>query len=143
MTIRLSHVLATGNLSHYADAINRRILCDIRKLPKTTMPAITNDMPEAGGGGASAAPAAPVAAASDDPQPDPDPEPRRPPYRPVLITFSDLQELMRLRRTAVHELARQPDFPVPIIVGRSKRWIRVEIDRWIVQRAAARKGAPE
>ncbi|MDD0838742.1 hypothetical protein PSQ40_09190 [Curvibacter sp. HBC61] len=141
MTIRLSHLPAAGNLRDFTDAIHRARVCDVRKAPKTTMPTITNDLPEAGCGGASAAPAAPVAASSDDHQPEPDPEPRRPSYRPVLITFSDLQELLRLRRTAVHELSRQVGFPVPIIVGRSKRWIRVEVDQWIEQRAAARKGA--
>jgi len=139
MTIRLSHVPATGNISHYADAIHRLRICDTRKVPTATMPDITNDMPEAGGGGASAAPGEPAAGPSDAPPPDPEPEPRRTPYRPVLITFSGLQELLQLGRTTVHEVTRQADFPAPIIVGRSKRWIRAEIDQWIEQRAAARK----
>lgn len=140
MTIRLSHVPATGNLSHYADAIHRLRVCDTRRASKAAMPAITNDMPEAGGGGASAAPEAPVAAASDDPQQDPEPEPRRPSNRTgILDTASDLRARFGRGRTAMHELSRQPDFPKPIIVGRSRRWIRAEIDQWIEQRAAARK----
>lgn len=140
MTIRPFPMSVTGSLRDIADVIHQARCGDTRKAPKTTMPTITNDLPESGGGGVSAAPEAPVAASSDDPQPEPDPEPRRQSYRPPLYTFSDLQELFRRRRTAMHELARQPDSPVPIIVGRSKRWIRVEVYQWIEQRAAARKG---
>lgn len=143
MTIRPFSMSVTGSLRDITDVIHRARCGDARKAPKTTMPTITNDLPEAGGGGVSAAPEAPAAASTDDPQPDPDPEPRRPSYRSPLITFTDLQELVRRRRTATHELARQPDFPRPIIVGRSKRWIRAEIDQWIEQRASARKGAPK
>lgn len=140
MTIRLSHVHVTGNLSHYADAIHRLRVCDTRKVPKATMPTITNDMPDVGGGGASAAPGGPVVGPCDAPPPDPEPEPRRPSHRAGLLdTAADLRALFGLRQTAMHELSRQADFPKPIIVGRSKRWIRAEIDQWIEQRAAARK----
>lgn len=139
MTIRLSYVPTMGNLSHYADAIHRLRICDTRKVPKAAMPAITNDMPEAGGGGASAAPGEPAAGPSDATPPDPEPEPRRPSYQPPLTTFSELQELLRVGLCTARAVSRQEDFPKPIIVGRSRRWIRAEIDQWIEQRAAARK----
>jgi len=107
---------------------------------------ISDDMPEAGGGGESAG-APEVAASDDDDGGDDDGEParRRPqphkhPSHPALLGFASLSHYVSFGRSRIYGLIAEGEFPKPIKIGKSSRWVRAEIDAWINTQSAQRIG---
>lgn len=113
--------------------------------------AISNDMPEAGGGGASAGvEAAPEVAAADDDDGDgdgdPDSDRRRPrsksshpSFPPALLAFEHLSHYVSFGRSRIYQLIAAGEFPQPIKVGKSSRWVKAEIDAWIRKQATSQR----
>lgn len=56
---------------------------------------------------------------------------------PELLTVAELATLLRVNRRTLRELRHEKGFPRAITVGRSPRWKRTSIDRWLAQREAA------
>lgn len=115
---------------------------------------VTNGFPEQGGGGASAdvdgdcqgGDGAPVAAASDDDGGDPDPEPaRRRPHQhtfaPALLGFASVSHYVGFGRSRIYQLINAGEFPPPVKIGKSSRWVKAEVDAWIGSHSAQRKEA--
>ena len=108
---------------------------------------ISNDMPEAGGDGESTG--APEVAASDDGSgdgdSDPDSDRRRPrsktshpSFPPALLAFEPLSHYVSFGRSRLYQLIAAGEFPRPIKIGKSSRWVRAEIDTWLSAQIAAR-----
>ena len=109
---------------------------------------ISDDMPEAGGGGESAA--APEVAASDDDDgdgdSDPDSDRRRPrsksshpSFPPALLAFEPLSHYVSFGRSRIYQLIAAGEFPQPIKVGKSSRWVKAEIDAWVSKQATSQR----
>ena len=109
---------------------------------------ISDDMPEAGGGGESAA--APEVAASDDDDGDgdgdPDSDRRRPrsktshpSFPPALLAFEPLSHYVGFGRSRIYQLVGAGEFPQPIKVGKSSRWVKAEVDAWISKQATSQR----
>ncbi len=109
---------------------------------------ITDDMPEAGGGGESAA--APEVTSSDDDDGDgdgdPDSDRRRPrsksshpSFPPALIAFEPLSHYVGFGRSRIYQLINAGEFPPPIKVGKSSRWVKAEIDAWISKQTTSQR----
>ena len=109
---------------------------------------ISDDMPEAGGGGESATGAPEVAASDDDGgdgDGDPDSDRRRPrsktshpSFPPALLGFEPLSHYVGFGRSRIYQLIAAGEFPQPIKIGKSSRWVRAEIDTWLSAQIAAR-----
>ena len=145
--------------SHYEAVMRRRYLANeiasygTRKEEKTGRdhaPAlsITDDMPEAGGGGESAAGAPEVAASDDDDGGDGDGEddcrrPRSkkspPPFAPALLAFAPLSHYVGFGRSRIYQLINAGEFPPPVKIGKSSRWVKAEIDAWISKQATTQQ----
>ncbi|MCY3840534.1 MAG: AlpA family phage regulatory protein [Gammaproteobacteria bacterium] len=65
------------------------------------------------------------------------------PIQSAVLRLVDLQEYLKLSKTAIYALAeRDPSFPRRIVLGpRSVAWRRAEIDAWLANRPVAVKGA--
>ena len=64
----------------------------------------------------------------------------RPP--PPFLTLAEVGDLLRLGRTAVHEVVRRPDFPRPHgIGGRHRLWRRSEVLDWVDRQPRVEKRA--
>ena len=118
---------------------------------------ISNGFPEQGGGGAAEAEAetsdcsggegAPeVAASDDDGDGDPDSDRRRPRSKsshpsspPALLAFEPLSHYVSFGRSRIYQLIAADEFPKPIKVGKSSRWVKAEIDAWISKQAATQQ----
>lgn len=110
---------------------------------------ISDDMPEAGGGGESAAGAPEVAASDDDDgdgDGDPDSDRRRPrsktshpSFPPALLAFEPLSHYVSFGRSRIYQLIAAGEFPQPIKVGKSSRWVKAEIDAWISKQATSQR----
>ncbi len=110
---------------------------------------ISDDMPEAGGGGESAA--APEVAASDDDDGDGDGDPdsdRRsrprsktshPSFPPALLAFEPLSHYVSFGRSRIYQLIAAGEFPQPIKVGKSSRWVKADIDAWIRKQTTSQR----
>ena len=131
------------------------------KLPVLTnmMPrgnTISNGFPEQGGGAAAEASdcsggeGAPEVAASDDDDGDgdgdPDSDRRRPrsksshpSFPPALLAFEPLSHYVSFGRSRIYQLIAAGEFPQPIKVGKSSRWVKAEIDAWISKQAATQQ----
>ena len=121
---------------------------------------ISNGFPEQGGGGAATAEAeasdcsggegAPEVAASDDDDGDGDGDPdsdRRsrprsktshPSFPPALLAFEPLSHYVSFGRSRIYQLIAQGEFPAPVKIGKSSRWVRAEIDTWISHQSQQR-----
>lgn len=113
---------------------------------------ISDDMPEAGGGGGGggeSATGAPEVVASDDDggdgDGDPDSDRRRsrsktshPSFPPALLGFEPLSHYVGFGRSRIYQLIAAGEFPQPIKIGKSSRWVRAEIDIWLSAQIAAR-----
>lgn len=104
---------------------------------------ISNDMPECGGGESTGVDGAP-AAASDDDGGDDDGEPARrrphsqklpPSFPPALLGFAPLSHYVSFGRSRIYQLIAAGEFPQPIKVGKSSRWLKAEIDAWIASQS--------
>lgn len=112
---------------------------------------ITDDMPEAGGGGGESAAGAPEVAASDDDDGDGDGDPdsdRRsrprsksshPSFPPALLAFEPLSHYVSFGRSRIYQLIAAGEFPEPIKVGKSSRWVKAEIDAWISKQTTSQR----
>jgi predicted DNA-binding transcriptional regulator AlpA len=61
------------------------------------------------------------------------------PILEVLFNFHTLSSYVAMGRSRIYSLIDEGDFPPPIKIGRSSRWIKAEIDAWIDEQAAARR----
>ena len=117
---------------------------------------ISSGFPEAGGGGADAesgseATGAPEVAASDDDGGDGDGDPdsdRRsrprsksshPSFSPALLAFEPLSHYVGFGRSRIYQLINAGEFPPPIKVGKSSRWLKAEIDAWVSKQATSQR----
>lgn len=57
----------------------------------------------------------------------------------ALFTFVILSGYVGMGRSRIYALIDEGDFPPPIKIGRSSRWLKSEIDSWIAAQAAARQ----
>lgn len=132
-----------------------RTICNILKQQHAqhTIPSlsITNEAGDTCSLGDDGQPHAPEVAASDDDDgggdSDGEPARRRPPFPkqppatpPALFTFEQLRHYVALNRSRIYPLIREGQFPAPIKIGKSSRWLRSQIDAWIESRTPALKG---
>ena len=93
---------------------------------------------------------APEVAASDDDDGDgdgdPDSDRRRPrsksshpSFPPALLAFEPLSHYVSFGRSRIYQLIAAGEFPQPIKVGKSSRWVKAEIDAWISKQAATQQ----
>lgn len=113
---------------------------------------IANGFPEQGGGttieagtestGVDGAPSVPSDDDDGDGDGDPDrrsPKKKQPPqFLPALLAFAPLSHYIGFGRSRIYALISQGEFPPPVKIGKSSRWLRVEIDTWMTKQAAAR-----
>lgn len=57
---------------------------------------------------------------------------------PALLGLSALSHYVGFGRSRVYQLINAGEFPKPIKVGKSSRWVRAEIDSWLSAQIAAR-----
>lgn len=48
-----------------------------------------------------------------------------------LITIMELAALLRVGRTGLWRICKDPAFPRPIMIGRRRRWRRADLERWV------------
>ena len=151
----INKVIIIGNLGRdpYCDIVNTAIAGMVHRHltgnDHAPTLSISNDMPEAGGGGESAAGAPEVAASDDDGgdgDGDPDSDRRRPrsksshpSFPPALLAFEPLSHYVSFGRSRIYQLIAAGEFPQPIKVGKSSRWVKAEIDAWISKQAATQQ----
>jgi predicted DNA-binding transcriptional regulator AlpA len=109
---------------------------------------VSSDVPECGGGGASAATAAPAGTddgggSDGDGTGDSDPEPERQrspqhPTPPSLLPLPAVSRRASLGASRIYALIAEGQFPPPVKVGRSSRWVEAEVDAWIASLIQAR-----
>ena len=51
----------------------------------------------------------------------------------ALLTFTELAQLLRVSRSTAGRMQREKLLPPSIIVGRRKRWRRLDVDKWLEQ----------
>lgn len=110
-------------------------------------PEIQKEVPADAGGAGDATGAAPEVAASDDDDGgdgDGDPD-RRPLHRtsttpPALFALAPLSQYVGFGRSRIYQLVADPrlKFPPPLKIGKSVRWLKSEVDAWVMTQAAAR-----
>ncbi len=108
---------------------------------------ISDDMPESGGGGG-VTDGIEVAASDDDDGGDDDGEPARrsphakphPTFPPALLAFTPLSHYVTFGRSRIYQLIADPvlQFPPPIKIGKSSRWLKTEVDSWLAKQADSR-----
>ncbi|RJP30925.1 MAG: DNA-binding protein [Phycisphaerales bacterium] len=59
---------------------------------------------------------------------------------PLLLTAADVAKLLRLSRRSVLKLRSRGAIPEPVRLGRSVRWRREELARWIAAGCPAAEG---
>ena len=67
------------------------------------------------------------------------PKPSSPPPPAALLTIAHTTHYVAAGRSRIYQMAADGQFPKPIKVGRSVRWIRAELDAWIAAQAARRE----
>lgn len=109
---------------------------------------ISDDMPEGGGGETTGTDGPPVEASDDDDGGDSDGEPARrrplpkkspPSSQPALLGFEPLSQYVSFGRTRIYQLIAAGQFPPPVKIGKSSRWVRAEIDQWLSSQIKARQ----
>lgn len=45
-----------------------------------------------------------------------------------------MEGMLSLKRSAVYRLTKDPTFPPPVHLGRSVRWVRSEVEEWVLAR---------
>lgn len=151
----INKVIIIGNLGRdpYYDIVNTAIAGMVHRYltgnDHAPTLSISDDMPETGGGGESAA--APEVAASDDDDGDGDGDPdsdRRsrprsksshPSFPPALLAFEPLSHYVSFGRSRIYQLIAAGEFPQPIKVGKSSRWVKAEIDAWISKQTTSQR----
>lgn len=151
-----------GSMEAYRPA-RARCVARYTEQPKSSRNTFVSDgFPEAGGGCAAAVDGTPSPASGqaeqDDDEGDPDPEPerrRRPSRRrtpdpftssatlpPLLLTLPDVLAQCQLSRSQIYSLVARGEFPEPIKIGRSARWLAKELEAWIERQLSMRRCAP-
>ncbi|MCB0921095.1 MAG: AlpA family phage regulatory protein [Actinobacteria bacterium] len=49
-----------------------------------------------------------------------------------LLSRADMQEMLHISRSAVWRLTKSPTFPEPLHLGSNIRWIRSEVEQWLL-----------
>ena len=57
---------------------------------------------------------------------------------PVLLPKKRVLEIVGMGSTNLYKFIAQGDFPKPVRVGRSSRWLKSEVNQWVNQMVAAR-----
>lgn len=58
---------------------------------------------------------------------------------PTLLKLCEILQIVGFGKTALYGHIKNSGFPPPVKIGKSSRWIRAEVARWIVDRAIARQ----
>ena len=95
---------------------------------------------------------APEVAASDDDDDgdgdgDPDSDRRsrprsktsHPSFPPALLAFEPLSHYVSFGRSRIYQLIAAGEFPQPIKVGKSSRWVKADIDAWIRKQTTSQR----
>lgn len=63
------------------------------------------------------------------------------PPAPVILRLPDLIKYIRLSRSTIYQMVADGQMPAPIKLGpRASGWLKLDIDRWLSERAMARAG---
>ena len=57
----------------------------------------------------------------------------------ALLSFASLSNYIQFGRSHIYQLISAGEFPRPIKVGKSSRWVRAEVDTWLSEQMAARQ----
>ncbi|OQW90240.1 MAG: hypothetical protein BWK72_03285 [Rhodoferax ferrireducens] len=57
---------------------------------------------------------------------------------PALLAFDSLSRYVNFGRSRIYALINQGEFPPPVKIGKSSRWVKAEIDAWLTKQVAAR-----
>lgn len=61
-----------------------------------------------------------------------------PSFPPALLAFEPLSHYVGFGRSRIYQLINAGEFPPPVKIGKSSRWVRAEIDNWLSAQIAAR-----
>ena len=62
---------------------------------------------------------------------------------PALFAFCLLSAYVGFGRSRIYQLIADGQFPPPIKIGKSSRWVRAEIDEWLNKQVEARNSVNE
>ena len=57
---------------------------------------------------------------------------------PALLAFSPLSHYVGFGRSRIYQLIGDGEFPAPIKIGKSSRWLKSEVDDWVSKMASQR-----
>jgi len=60
-------------------------------------------------------------------------------HSPALIAFNPLSNYVGFGRSRIYALIQQGEFPAPVKIGKSSRWVKAEVDEWLSKQIAARQ----
>lgn len=60
-------------------------------------------------------------------------------HDPALFAFASLSNYVGFGRSRIYDLISKGGFPAPVKIGKSSRWVKAEIDFWLVEQVAARQ----
>ncbi|MDU7586551.1 MAG: AlpA family phage regulatory protein [Acidovorax sp.] len=64
-----------------------------------------------------------------------------PSFPPALLGFEPLSHYVGFGRSRIYQLIAAGEFPKPIKIGKSSRWVKAEIDAWIGRQSQQRTEA--
>lgn len=107
---------------------------------------ISKDLNDQTGGGISDDEGATIGAGKDQGSGDADPEPDSRPSNaglkqlaPALLPFHALSAYVSFGRSRIYQLIQDGSFPPPIKIGKSSRWLMMEVDAWVEQHINSRQ----
>jgi predicted DNA-binding transcriptional regulator AlpA len=59
-------------------------------------------------------------------------------FAPALLGFANTSTYTGFCRSRLYALIARGEFPAPLKIGKSSRWVRAEIDAWLSEQIAAR-----
>lgn len=62
-----------------------------------------------------------------------------PSFPPALLAFEPLSHYVGFGRSRIYQLIAAGEFPQPIKVGKSSRWVKADIDAWISNQATSQR----
>lgn len=137
-----------NHLHEVAAIVKRADKVIIRKEPVTISAGFSQEAAPCVDSAGNTVAASPAAGSSDDDgggDGDPDPARRRkrpsvthPSPPPALLALPAVLSYLGLSRSRVYELIRDGQFPLPVKIGKSARWVRAETDQWLAKQIAAR-----
>ena len=57
-----------------------------------------------------------------------------------MMTIDEVQSFLKVSRATVYELMATKRLPRPLKVGRSNRWLRLEVENWLAAQPRAHVG---